>query len=112
MTLVLGILLGVIGTIVGAVGAFYLKIGASKLSLDNMFSNIRLWFGIFTYVIGLALFVVALRFGDLNIIFPITGLTYVWSLVLAKYILKEAVTLQRIIGIILVMCGVMLAVLR
>ncbi len=112
MTLLTGVGLMVMGTVVAAVGALYLKKGAAVFSLKTVHKNYALMAGVFGYGLSMLLAIPALKFGHLNILFPITSLSYVWSLLLSKVVLDEAITSRRVIGVLLVVCGVALTLLQ
>lgn len=99
------------GTFCGAIGSLLLKRGAHGSSLkQSLFSKI-LWFGLFFYGFGALIQIVAYKGGDLIIIYPMSSLAYIWSLLLAAKFLKERIYLVKIIGIILIMSGVVCLVL-
>jgi len=110
MTLWHGLALTLFATFIGATGALYLKKGTNNNL--NLFSNWELGLGVICYGFGAVLVMIALKFGDLNIIFPVTAFTYVWSMLLSKYFLKEQITILRIIGILLVVTGIILTILK
>jgi drug/metabolite transporter (DMT)-like permease len=56
-------------------------------------------------------FLLVLSWADLSLVFPATALVYVTSTLGARFILREAVTLQRWAGILLVCLGVALTAL-
>jgi len=112
MTLFFGILLVIFATLIGAYGAYQLKKGATILRLNTLYKNKELIRGILCYGGSVFLFIPALRYGDLHIIFPFTALTYVWSLIISAFVLHENVTRIRIIGVLLIMIGIILTALR
>jgi drug/metabolite transporter (DMT)-like permease len=57
------------------------------------------------YGIGALLNVYLLRMLPYSIVFPLTSLTYVWTMVLSKYILKEKINRFKIIGVTLILLG-------
>ncbi len=104
------ILLIVLATIVAAVGSVLLKIGAGKLkkSLTAIIKNWQVLLGFCFYGTGSIMFVPALRGGDLSVLFPITSLTYIWTVLLSKKVLNETINSWKWIGIALIMVGVIL----
>lgn len=57
------------------------------------------------YGIGALLNVYLLRMLPYSIVFPLTSLTYVWTMALSKYILKEKINRFKIIGVTLILLG-------
>ena len=60
------------------------------------------------YLVASVLFVMALKQGDLSILYPITATQYAWASIFAVTILKEKITVKILIGIILVINGVII----
>jgi transporter family protein len=77
-------------------------IGRKILSNRNFLS------AIFFIVVTFFSFLTVLSWADLSFVFPATSLVYVMGTLGAKFILKETVTLQRWVGILLVCLGVAL----
>lgn len=64
--------------------------------------------GIFFFAVAFSAFLTVLSWADLSLVIPATALAYVVVALGAKFILKEAITLQRWAGILLVCLGVAL----
>ena len=97
--------LALIGSIFGAFSMLFLKISILRKKLIKNLIFIALIFGA-----GLIFGVLALRFGNLSIVYPITSLVYVWTVLLSKYILKEKVRTKEILGVIFIILGIILIV--
>jgi drug/metabolite transporter (DMT)-like permease len=52
------------------------------------------------------LFVLALRRGDLSLLYPVFTLTYVWVAILSVQILHESMNNVKIAGLVIIMSGV------
>lgn len=83
----------------------FLKISILRKKLIKNLIFIALVFGA-----GLIFGVLALRFGNLSIVYPITSLVYVWTVLLSKYILKEKVKTKEILGVIFIILGIIFIV--
>jgi len=77
-------------------------IGRKVLSNGNFLT------AIFFIVVTFFSFLTVLSWADLSFVFPATSLVYVMGTLGAKFILKETITLQRWVGILLVCLGVAL----
>ncbi len=64
--------------------------------------------GIFCMAVTFFAFLIVLSWADLSLVFPAKSLVYVFSTLGAKWALKEAVSLERWGGILLVCLGVAL----
>lgn len=62
-------------------------------------------FGFFFYGIGACAMIIAYKFGSLSVLQPMLCMNYVLSIVLAKIVLSEEITLVRMIGVIVIICG-------
>lgn len=77
-----------------------------KISSEN--GVIFLLFGFAFYGIGALIMIVAYKFGSLSVLQPMLSLNYIISIVLAKTILNESITLMKLIGILIIIVGVIL----
>jgi transporter family protein len=75
-------------------------------------TNKNFLYAIFFFAITFFSFLTILSWADLSFVFPATSLVYVVSTLGARFILKETVTFQRWVGILLVCLGVALISLR
>ena len=69
-------------------------------------TNIPLLAGYCLYGINVVLLMVALRDGELSMLYPIIALGFVWATMLSIYFLHEPLTMWKIGGIILIVGGV------
>lgn len=99
-------------TILGAVGSLGLKKGASQSrGLVSLVFN--KWFigGGFLYFISALLDIWLLKYIPYVVVLPLTALTYCWSMLLARLVLKERVSPMKMIGLALIMLGMILLVI-
>jgi drug/metabolite transporter (DMT)-like permease len=62
--------------------------------------------GILCQTIAFTSFITVLSWADISFVRPGTALTYIFSLIGAKYLLKETITREKLMGIILVGLGI------
>jgi undecaprenyl phosphate-alpha-L-ara4N flippase subunit ArnE len=110
MTLLIGMVLAVIASLFGGVGSLFLKKGSGKfrLNIKAILKNKNLIIGVVCFGIATLLFIPALRFGELNVLYPIISLTYVWAIFLSKKYLKEKINVFKWTGIIFIILGIIL----
>lgn len=96
-----GIALMLISSICVCVGQLFWKMSATN-------GLIFLLLGFMFYGIGALIMIVAYKFGSLSVLQPMLSLNYVFTIILAKTILNEKITLMKIIGIIIIMLGIVL----
>ena len=60
------------------------------------------------YGAGALIMIVAYKFGKLSVLQPMLSLNYVLSILLAAFVLHEAITRYKVIGVIIITCGVII----
>ncbi len=97
-------------TILSAAAQVCLKFGTIYLkqhpSFVGLLTNFPLIGGMALYGIGAALMVVALRHGELSVLYPLISLSYVWVAVLSVVVFGEDMNPYKIGGISAIMIGV------
>jgi undecaprenyl phosphate-alpha-L-ara4N flippase subunit ArnE len=96
-----GILLMLISSICVCFGQLLWKLSSDK-------GIIALLLGFVLYGIGALVMIFAYKFGSLSVLQPILSLNYVFSIILANTVLKEQITLLKIIGVVIIIIGVIL----
>ena len=96
-----GILLMLISSLCVCIGQLLWKI-----STDG--SILFLLVGFAFYGIGALVMIVAYKYGELSVLQPMLSLNYIISIILATVILKEAITLLQVIGVLIIIAGVLL----
>ncbi len=86
---------------------FY-KLGANVLqfNLFSLITNYNLIIGLGLYAIGAALLIIALKGGELSVLYPIIATSYIWVTLASSYFFNEPVNLFKWIGIACVIIGV------
>ena len=97
----------IICTIFTALGQFFFKQSTYNLifSIDLIY-NYSLWLGLIFYGVGAFLLIYALRYGDLNTLYPLVSLTFIWVSLLSFFILNETISITKISGITTIIAGV------
>ncbi|MEK6920915.1 MAG: EamA family transporter [Nanoarchaeota archaeon] len=100
----------IVATFIGAFGALFLKYGAEKLTRKNKFTfiNSRLVIGVFLYGLSSVFFLIALKNGELSVLYPLTSLSYVWISLLSIKMLGEKMNFYKWLGITAILLGVSL----
>lgn len=99
-----------IATFIGAFGALFLKYGAEKMTRKSKLSflNTRLLVGVLFYGLSSVFFLIALKNGELSVLYPITSLSYVWISLLSIKLLGEKMNFFKWLGITAILFGVSL----
>ena len=100
-------------TIVGAAAQILIKEGATTVAkpgfigaIAAMLTNAPLFAGYCLYGLNTILMVLALRNGELSLLYPIIALTYIWVTLLSIFIFHEPMGTFKGIGITLIVIGV------
>lgn len=96
-------------TVFGAAAQILIKHGANGLASGHplaMITNLPLMAGYSLYGISTVLLVLALKDGELSILYPVISLTYVWVMLLSLVFLKESMTLYKLLGVVIIVAGV------
>lgn len=104
-------------TVIGAFSQILIKTGATQLAhqvanpglihaAEGMFTNPYLFAGYALYGVSAVLMVLALRDGELSMLYPVIALTYVWVSVLSFFIFRESLSALKLSGIGLIVVGV------
>jgi multidrug transporter EmrE-like cation transporter len=100
-------LLVLVASFIGSFGAVFLKMGSAKLR-DGLAQivNYRLAAGVALYLLSTCFFIVAIRNGELTVLYPLVSLGYVWTMLWSKLFFKEPLTRQKFLGLFLILVGV------
>jgi uncharacterized membrane protein len=95
-------------TFLGAAAQMLMKIGMQQPDpkLINYITSMPLFAGYCLYGLSAVLFTLALRDGELSILYPVIALTYVWVTILAIPILHETINTYKVAGIVTIVAGV------
>lgn len=104
------IILVIICTLLTASGQFLLKMGLNQAndSLTSFLFNIPLISGLICYGLGMILLIIALRYGELSVLYPIISLSFIWVALLSIYVLAEDISPIKWTGIFIIILGVSL----
>jgi drug/metabolite transporter (DMT)-like permease len=101
-------------TLIGAASQILIKLGTTSLGAHpsmaatalGIFTVPRLFAGYALLGGSTVLFVLALRKGELSLLYPVFTLTYVWVTVLSVKILHESMNNFKLAGLVMIMAGV------
>jgi drug/metabolite transporter (DMT)-like permease len=104
-------------TLFGGVAQYLFKrsTGHALFSMTNgsvdwmsILTNYPLWIGLAFYGVSTLLMVLALRDGELSLLYPVISLTYIWVVFLSVLLLHEPLTVWKMGGVALICSGVAL----
>ncbi len=101
-------------TVFGAAAQMFIKAGANTLphvtgivpTLLAMAMNVQLVAGYSLYGLSTVLLVLALKDGELSLLYPVIALTYVWVAILSILVFHENMNPLRATGVVVIVIGV------
>lgn len=96
-------------TILGAAAQILMKTGANHMThagIMGMLTNMPLMGGYCLYGLSTLLLVLALKDGELSLLYPVIALTYVWVMVLSYLIFHDNFNLWKVLGVAFIVVGV------
>ncbi len=96
-------------TVFGAAAQVLIKLGANTLTSASplaMITNVSVLAGYCLYGINTMLLTLALRDGELSILYPVISLTFIWVTFLSLLFFRESMSLYKIFGVLLIVAGV------
>ena len=102
------ILLVIISSVLAAFSSILLKKASEKrlLHIKSLMTNYHLFGAVALYGLGISVFVVALKGGDLSVLYPLSSLGYVWASLGSIKFLGEKMNKSKWTGVILIIIGV------
>ena len=98
-------------TLFGVAAQFLIKTSANSLTVITMqalLTNWALWVGLALYGVSTGLLILALRDGELSLLYPVISLTYVWVTILSVMAFNESINVYKLSGIAIICTGVAL----
>ncbi|MFH1174626.1 MAG: EamA family transporter [archaeon] len=106
----LALFLVVLSTFSTAGAQFFLKRGSVQLAfnLQQLLTNLPLLTGLFLYAVGACLLILALKYGELSVVYPFFALSFIWVFLLSAFMLHEPYTFFSVLGVLAIGIGVAL----
>ena len=109
------IILVIIAALIMSISQIFLKIASKKLKLQIPISlellrevlSIELLLGVLLLSIAALIYIVALKNGELSILYPIFASSYIWIAIFSPIVFPtDSLNLVKVIGIIIIIGGV------
>jgi uncharacterized membrane protein len=100
----------IICTAFSSTAQVFYKIGAARLEFNvvSVVTNLPLLTGIVLYVLGAFIMIVALRGGELSVLYPIIATSYIWVSIMSFYLFHDNLNLFRWVGNFAIIAGIIL----
>ena len=95
-------------TALGAFASFFLKKASSKTNLIDIIKTPFLYIGGGMYLLAAVLNIWLLYYLPYSTVLPMTSITYIWTMLISYYFLKEKIGIKKILGVLLIIFGVFL----
>lgn len=103
----LAIISVMLATFLTATGQFLFKLGTANLTIGwDLLHNWYLIGGFAIYGISAAILVIALKYGELSVLYPVVSLSFVWVNIISFEFLKEPISTFKWAGVSLIILGV------
>lgn len=107
-TSIWAVILIVLGTLFTTSAQVFYKIGANNLTLSSWYTNWYIPLGIILYGIAGILLILALKQGEVSVLYPIFATSFIWVLVFSRFIFGESFTFQKWMGVAVILIGIIL----
>ncbi len=88
------------------VSAFLLAVGQLFWKLSGAALNFEMIIGFLCYGIGAITMVIAFKFGSMSVLHPMMSMSIFFSILFGYFVLKEPITIPKILGALLIFFGV------
>ncbi|WP_100487518.1 EamA family transporter [Sporolactobacillus pectinivorans] len=102
----------IIMTMFGSLGGYFFKRCTMKGIGLSMYFLVNLGIGGIFYVSGALLNIWLLKMLPYTIVYPLTAITYIWTLVFSYFFLREKINRRKISGVLLILLGACLLVIK
>ena len=92
-------------TFMGAVASVFFKRASESDGLWKLLLNVNLYVRGFLYVAAAGINIVVLRYLDYSVVLPLSSVTYIWTMVLSYWILRERITKRKVLGVLCIVAG-------
>jgi len=107
MTKLWAIGLMIVCAIVTSTGQLFYKLGAAQLP-TVILTNWQIWTGLFCYGFAMLLFMLAMKGGEVSVLYPILATAFIWANIFSMIFLGENINTMKWIGSAGIVLGISL----
>lgn len=94
------------GTVFGALGGYFFEMAVSNVeNVMKVIFHPCLYVGGILYFGAAVLNIIVLKKFPYTVVLPATAITYIWTMLISYFILKEKITRNKILGVLLIIIG-------
>lgn len=100
--------------IIGVIGQIFLKKGMMVIGVFHLSNIVKIFFNPFVFIgflfygISSVMWLYSLSKFELNTIYPLLSLGYIFTMIAGYYLFNESITIYKVISILLICSGVIL----
>lgn len=94
--------------LLGATASLFLKKASGLDGIVTMIKDKNIYIGGILYVSSAVMNIYVLHFLPYSVVLPLTALTYVWTMLLSYFLLKEGISFKKIMGVCFILIGAVL----
>ncbi|MEA5003662.1 MAG: EamA family transporter [Christensenella sp.] len=95
----------------GSLGALFLKktmVKHDKVSVPLLLKTPVFYIGVLFYLAGMIINLVLVNYMEYTVLYPLSAITYVWTIFISYWALKERINKFKVIAILCILLGVVL----
>lgn len=101
------ILLVIICTLFTSTGQIFWKIGSASINnITSFIMNPLLIIGFICYGLGAGLLIIAMKYGELSVVYPFIALSFIWVNIASIFLFNETISLINTAGILGIIIGI------
>ena len=100
-------LLVLLASLIGSFGAVFLKMGAAHMKHGfRHILNPQLALGVVLFLTSSVPFLIAVKHGELSVLYPMVSLGYVWTLFWSRLFFNEPITKAKLSALAMILAGI------
>lgn len=100
----------IVMTIIGSIASLFLKKASNSETIIKLLKNKNIYLGGGLYLTSAILNIYILKYLDYSVVLPLTSITYIWTLIISYKVLKEKISLKKVVGVIFILLGAIIIV--
>lgn len=95
-------------TFIASLASLFFKLASTGNGFLDLLKDIKLYIGGALYVLAALLNIYILRYLDYSVAMPLGAITYIWTMLVSRKVLKERITMKKMLGTAMVVAGAFL----
>ena len=98
-------------TVSGTFGALFFKRGVAKtkgINISYLIVIPEIYIGGVFYLLGALLNIILLKYVQYTILYPMTSLTYIWTMIVSYVVLKERINKEKVLAVVFIILGIII----